>query len=89
MEMNEFLEIMSLMMGGNQRKVVTNNSSIDSVDPCSFFEFSIIFPILQSLENWDTWIIITAGIRIEFFSSFLQIASYAILIFFCHSVDFQ
>ena len=84
--MNEFLEIMSLMMGGNYMRL--NNSSIDSVDPCSFFEFSIIFPILQSLENWDTWIIITAGIQ-----SFSFLASYAIwiffVVFFCHSVDFQ
>ena len=89
MKMNEFLEIMSPLM--IVTKTPDNSWSPNCVDPCSFFEFSINFSILQNLQNWDTWIwiIITAGIQ-SF--SFLQIASCAIFrirIFFCHSVDFQ
>ena len=84
--MNEFLEIMSLMMGRTETEnMFSVNSSFDSVDPCSFFEFSIIFPILQSLENWDTGIP-APGIP-SFSFSFL--ANYVTLIFFCYSVDFQ
>ena len=78
MEMNEILEIINIMLANKLADI-----DFDGEDPCSFFESSIIFPILQSLENWDTGIINT-GIQ-----SFSFLANYVTLIFFCHSVDFQ
>ena len=86
MEMNEFLEIISIMYVNEWVDPLippcqlSNIDDFDSVDPCSFLEFSIIFSIFQSVENWDTGI---PSFRFTF------LANYETLIFFCHIVDFQ
>ena len=59
---------------------LSNIDDFDSVDPCSFLEFSIIFSIFQSVKNWGTGI---PSFRFTF------LANYETLIFFCHIVDFQ
>ena len=57
MEMNEFLEIISIMYVNEWVDALippcqlSNIDDFDSVDPRSFLEFSIIFSIFQSVEN--------------------------------------